>query len=342
MNILHNVSLRNSNTLSLKARASALVDITDTSELKAACDWARASSVALVPLGQGSNVVLVGDLDALVVRLGSRGIEVLDDAADSVLLKVAAGEDWHSLVQWCLERGYFGLENLALIPGTAGAAPIQNIGAYGVELHSCLERVHAVEIDTGKDLVLAASECGFGYRDSIFKGSLRDKVIISGIELRLSRLPDINIRYPSLAALFDGRRVQDVTPIEVFDAVVSIRRSRLPDPANLPNAGSFFKNPLVTATRAAQLSEKFPGLPVFPQGEDGAKLAAAWMIEHCGWKGYRDGNIGVHPDHALVMVNYGDGSGEELLALAERVVGAVRDIFGLELVIEPRIYGGAM
>ena len=269
MNILHNVSLRNSNTLSLKARASALVDITDTSELKAACDWARASSVALVPLGQGSNVVLVGDLDALVVspwKSWYRGAGRCRPIV--VLLKVAAGEDWHSLVQWCLERGYFGLENLALIPGTAGAAPIQNIGAYGVELHSCLERVHAVEIDTGKDLVLAASECGFGYRDSIFKGSLRDKVIITGIELRLSRLPDVNIRYPSLAALFDGRRVQDVTPIEVFDAVVSIRRS----PAFrtrpvLPNAGSFFKNPLVTANpRGSSCLEKFPGLPELSPG----------------------------------------------------------------------------
>jgi len=295
--------------------------------------------LGIIPMGQGSNVVLAGDLDALVLRLQNRGIDLLEEDAGSVLLRVAGGEDWHSLVEWCLGRGYFGLENLALIPGTAGAAPVQNIGAYGVELQSCLERVHATELATGRAQVLTAGDCQFGYRHSIFKARLRDRMIITAIELRLSRRANVDITYPALASFFRGRSPRDVTPCEVFDAVVSIRRSRLPDPSVLPNAGSFFKNPLLPQAEADQLVESFPGLPVFPQGWGMAKLPAAWLIEHCGWKGLRQGDVGVHPDHALVLVNYGEATGEQLLALAARITASVRDTFGLELAIEPRVYG---
>ena len=341
MHILRDEALRDGNTLHLPARARALIDLDDVGDLPAACEWARHSALNIIPLGQGSNVVLAGDLDALVLRLRNRGIELWEEDAGSVLLRVAAGEDWHSLVKWCLDRGYFGLENLALIPGTAGAAPIQNIGAYGVELQSFLERVHVTELATGRANVLAAGECQFGYRHSIFKASLRDRVVITAIELRLSRSASVDIQYPALASFFRGRPPQDVTPLEVFDAVVSIRRSRLPDPSVLPNVGSFFKNPLVEQADADALLESFPGLPVFPQPRGMVKLAAAWLIEHCGWKGCREGDVGVHPDHALVLVNYGEGTGEQLLSLAARIITSVREVFGLDLAIEPRVYGDA-
>jgi UDP-N-acetylmuramate dehydrogenase len=316
-----------------------MVDLQDIRDLPAACEWARQASLKLVPLGQGSNVVLAGDLDALVLRLANRGVDVLEDNDNGVLLRIAAGEDWHQLVRWTLAEGYFGLENLALIPGTAGAAPIQNIGAYGVELQSCLERVHTVDIATGRGLVMSASECRLGYRDSIFKGSLRDQVVITAIELRLSRSARVNLGYPALAAFFRARQSQDVSPAEVFEAVVSIRRARLPDPSRLPNVGSFFKNPLVSQADAATLALQYPGLPVFPQANGMAKLAAAWLIERCGWKGYREGDVGVHPEHALVLVNYGEARGDQLLALAGRIVASVREAFGLELAVEPRVYG---
>ena len=339
MKVLLNESLKGSNTLSLPARAKALVELENAGDLPEACEWASHQGLELVPLGQGSNIVLAGDIDALVVRLVNRGIDVLEDSDSSVLLRIAAGEDWHSLVGWTLSRNYFGLENLALIPGTAGAAPVQNIGAYGVELQSCLERVYATEIATGKRLVLSRAECDFSYRDSIFKASLRDKVVITAIELRLSRHSTVNIEYPALASHFQGRVARDVTPAEVFDAVVGIRRARLPAPSSYPNVGSFFKNPVVSEGDAVRLAGAFPGLPQFQSGQGKVKLAAAWLIEHCGWKGFREGEIGVHPEHALVLVNYGSGTGQSVLSLAGRIARSVEDMFGIELDIEPRVYG---
>lgn len=338
MRILRGEDLKPCNSLSLLARASALVNIHDSRDLPRACKWARERGLDVVALGQGSNVVLAGDLEALVLRLQTRGMEILEDRGDTVLLRVAAGEDWHGLVQWTLQHGFHGLENLALIPGTAGAAPIQNIGAYGVELESFVERVHALEISSGDSLSLDAAECRFSYRDSIFKGELRDRTLITAIELRLPRQSAVNISYPALEDYFRDRDGRDVTPGDVFAAVVDIRSAKLPDPATFPNAGSFFKNPVVTPERARELASAFPGMPQFPQG-DGVKLPAAWLIEHCGWKGYRDQGIGVHPQHALVLVNYGGDSGEQLLALADRIAASVRDSFVIELEIEPRVYG---
>jgi len=266
-------------------------------------------------------------------------IEILDDAGDKVSLRIAAGENWHSLVQWTLQRGLYGLENLALIPGKVGAAPIQNIGAYGVELQSCLLRVHAVVIANGNPVTLSKADCKFGYRDSVFKQSLRDQLVITAVDLQLSRAPELHTAYPALAAFFEETGSAASTPQDVFDAVVSIRRSKLPDPAVEPNAGSFFKNPVVSAAQAEQLTRKFPGLPAYPQGDGRVKLAAAWMIDHCGWKGYRAEDVGIHPVHALVIVNYGNNSGERVLALAREVAATVVDRFAIQLAIEPRVYG---
>jgi UDP-N-acetylmuramate dehydrogenase len=332
-------ALRRYNTLALQARAQAFVTVTTEAELLAALKLAREQQLPVVVLGEGSNVVFAGDIDVLVIQQRMKGIEVLALGDDSVRLRVAAGESWHALVQWTLAQGYFGLENLALIPGTVGAAPIQNIGAYGVELQASLLQVHARKIADDTILTLANEACEFGYRDSIFKHRLQDQLVITAIDLQLSRCPAVHIRYPALASYFAEHHDIDATPQAVFDAVVSIRRSKLPDPAQVPNAGSFFKNPIVANQFIAQLLETFPALPSFPQPDGSVKVSAAWMIDRCGWKGFRRGDAGVHAQHALVLVNYGSANGEQLLALADEIAASVLDTFGVPLEIEPRVYG---
>jgi len=339
MQILRGESLQPYNTLALQARAAALARVASDEELLAAFAWAAEQGLPVVPLGQGSNVVLARDLEALVVRQDSRGIEIIEEVGDRISLRVAAGENWHALVQLTLQQGLYGLENLALIPGTVGAAPIQNIGAYGVELQSCLLQVQALAIANGQPYTLPKADCEFGYRDSIFKQGLRDKLVITAVDLQLSRVPEVHTGYPTLADALAQTKAGLLTPQDVFNAVVSIRRGKLPDPALEPNAGSFFKNPLVTAAQAQDLIAKFQGLPAYPQEDGRVKLPAAWMIDHCGWKGYREGDIGIHPEHALVIVNYGNDSGEQLLSLASEVAATVADTFGIQLVVEPRVYG---
>ena len=329
------------NTLALNACATALVHVSSERCLLEAMAWAAAEGLPVVPLGEGSNVVLAGDLAALVVRMETRGIDMLEDNGDSVVLRVAAGEQWHALVEWSIEQGYYGLENLALIPGTVGAAPIQNIGAYGVELATFAQRVHCIDIATGEAQVLAGLDCQFGYRDSIFKGRLRDQLIITALELRLSRVAAVRTDYPVLARALAEQGIDNATARQVFDAVVNIRRSKLPDPAQVPNAGSFFKNPVVTNERARDLRREFSAMPQYPQADGSTKLPAAWLIETCGWKGHRRDGLGIHPEHALVLVNYGANSGEALLTLAAEVAASVQERFGIQLEIEPRIYGRA-
>tara|TARA_R110002073_G_scaffold3139_5_gene20901 strand:+ start:2853 stop:3881 length:1029 start_codon:yes stop_codon:yes gene_type:complete len=339
MTVTTGEALRGYNTLALRARAQAFANVHSEQELLAALAWARTVGVPVMPMGEGSNIVLAGDIQALVVRQSTRGIEVLERDVDSVRLRVAAGESWHDLVRWTLQQGYYGLENLALIPGTAGAAPIQNIGAYGVELASSLEQVHALRIADDQRVVLSHQECEFGYRDSVFKHRLRDKVVITSIDLRLSLLPAVTVDYPALAQYFAQHAISEVTPEAVFDAVVSIRRSKLPDPAVIPNAGSFFKNPVVGQAEAQRLRVVHPDLPSYPQPDGRVKLSAAWMIDQCGWKGVRRDGLGVHAQHALVLVNYGSDSGEQLMVLANEIAASVDTTFGVRLEIEPRVYG---
>lgn len=334
-------SLRPYNTLALEAYAEAFVTVKSDAELASALAWARDQHLPVVPLGQGSNIVLAGDLHALVIRQETRGVQVLERDASTVALRVAAGESWHELVQWSLQQGYYGLENLALIPGTVGAAPIQNIGAYGVELQSVLLQVQARKIADDEQVMLSNVACRFGYRDSIFKHDLQDQLVITSIDLRLSLGASVKTTYPDLTRYFEKHHLENPTPQEVFDAVVSIRRSKLPEPALEPNAGSFFKNPLVLPEVAKNLVEKYPALPCYRQGDGRIKVPAAWMIDHCGWKGYRCDDLGVHGQHALVLVNYGNNSGEQLLSLAKDIAGSVYDNFGVRLEIEPRLYGSS-
>lgn len=331
--------LKGYNTLSLQACASAVAHVETGSELLEALDWARAEGLPVIPLGEGSNIVLAGDLDALVLCQNSTGLTLLEERDNSVLLHVEAGHDWHHLVQRTLEDGYYGLENLALIPGKVGAAPIQNIGAYGVEFDRFVRAVHAVTLDSGESLILNAAECRFGYRDSVFKQELRDQLVITAVDIELSREARPEVSYPALAQELEQCGAASASPRQVFDAVVSVRRRKLPDPAVEPNTGSFFKNPVVTAALAAELAASWPELPRYPQAGGWVKLPAAWLIEHSGWKGHCGEGVGVHPQHSLVLVNTGSDSGRTVLQLAAEITASVLEQFAVMLEIEPRIYG---
>lgn len=341
MHVLQGEALGAYNTLALEGRARALVQVGSDAQLLSALRWAADRQLAVVPLGEGSNVVIAGDLDALVLRMATRGINVVEDTPDSIVLRVAAGEHWHQLVQWSIQQGFYGLENLALIPGTVGAAPIQNIGAYGVELAPLVRQVHCVVRADGGTRTIAGEDCEFGYRDSIFKNSLQGQLIITAVELKLSRRPAVRADYPALSRALQQKGVVKPTPQAIFDAVVEIRSSKLPDPAVLPNAGSFFKNPIVAAPLARELAQQFPDLPQYPQPDGSIKLPAAWLIQYCKWKGHRQGGLGVHPEHALVLVNYGSNSGEALLSLATEIAQTVLSAFDIALQVEPQIYGRA-
>lgn len=337
MNILRNARLDQHNTLALSAAASAMVCAADEPAIVAALQWARSVGLPVIPLGQGSNIVLAGDVEALVLQIQTRGIEEISRTDQAVTLKVAAGEPWHDFVQWTLQHHLYGLENLALIPGTVGAAPIQNIGAYGVELCEFVQRVHALEIDGANPVSFTRAQCQFAYRDSVFKQALNNKVVITAVELVLPLEAAVNTRYPALAAAL-GESSQSATPQQVFDAVVALRRNKLPDPLHEPNAGSFFKNPVISQAAYEAVARIAP-IPAYPQPDGAVKVPAAALIEHCGWKGRRRGDQGVHPQHALVLVNYGNGSGRQLLALAQDIQADVLAVFAIALEIEPRVMG---
>ncbi len=339
MNVRLGEFLRPHNTLSLQAQARAFVTVFSDEELLTALHWARSRKISVLPLGEGSNVVFVGDVNALVLRQATRSIKLLKKSTDRVTLRVAAGENWHELVRWTLQKGYYGLENLAFIPGTVGAAPIQNIGAYGVEFQSILKQVHARQIVDDAPVALDNASCRFSYRNSIFKRELNAQLVITSVDIELSLSPCVNITYPALARFFQEHPRIEPTPDAVYDAVVGIRRSKLPDPSREPNAGSFFKNPLVNAALASTLLHRYPELPSYPQRDGSVKLSAAWMIDNCGWKGVRRDKLGVHPQHALVLVNYGSDSGEHVLALADDIAVSVDRNFGVKLEIEPVVYG---
>ncbi len=324
------------NSLRLPARAAFFCRATSPAELVDAVAHARRHDLPLLVLGGGSNLVFSRDWPGLVVQPALRGVEVTERDRRRIRLRVAAGEDWPALVERCLAAGWFGLENLALIPGSAGAAPVQNIGAYGVELAERLVAVTALERATGEPVRLSGADCRFGYRESVFKSS-PDRYLITAIELQLDLEPAPVLSYQALGAALERSGVAEPGPRDVFRAVCDLRRAKLPDPAALPNAGSFFVNPTVAAGRWERLRRRHPRLVAFEQPAGGYKLAAGWLIERCGYKGHRQGAVGVSPDQALVLVNHGGATGVELLALAERIRGAVRETFGVELAIEPRV-----
>jgi len=327
------------NTFGVRARARTLWHLEQRSDLPALVQALReeACDTPLV-LGAGSNLLITGDLQRPVVKVALRGRRVLDDDGDTALVEAGAAEPWDELVRWSLAQGLCGLENLALIPGTTGAAPIQNIGAYGVELRERFDSLEATDLLSGRNRRFDARDCAFGYRDSVFKHPGGERWLVSAVRFRLSRRPALQLDYGEIRDQLSRSGITTPTPTDVADAVSAIRRRKLPDPAVLGNAGSFFKNPLLSSAEAAALRARAPEVPTWPAG-DQVKVSAAWLIERCGWKGHRDGDAGVHAAHALVLVNHGSASGGEILALARRIRESVRQRFGLTLEPEPQRVG---
>ena len=338
MNILEikeNASLQHLNSLALPAYAEYFCSVTDTNQIQQALVFAADKDLPITPMGGGSNMVIAGDIQGLVLHLDLKGISSKPVADNQVEVTFAAGENWHEMVQYCLQQGWYGLENLSLIPGNMGAAPIQNIGAYGVELCDLFVSLQAIEISTGELIELDNRQCEFGYRDSIFKQAYKDRFLITHVCLRLSTQPIAQIQYPALADAIGDRTL---TPELISETVCRIRQQKLPDPAQLPNAGSFFKNPLVTESGLSRLESNGSQSPRYPQADGTYKIPAAWLIDQCGFRGQRRGEVGVHEHQALVLVNYG-GTGAQLLALATEIQDAVSAKFGIALEIEPRLYG---
>lgn len=323
------------NTFGVAARARLLARAHSREALVEALDLAASEGLRVEVLGGGSNVVIAGDLDAMVLMPELHGVEWLSEDGSSLPLRAAAGENWHALVVRTLAHGAYGLENLALIPGQVGAAPIQNIGAYGVELERFVTAVEAWDRSAGAFVRLPAAECGFRYRDSRFKHQ-PGRFVIVAVEFALQPEPKLELGYAGIREELAASGIAQPGPQDVFRAVCAIRRRKLPDPARLGNAGSFFKNPVVPETLAQALTLEYPQMPVYA-ADGGAKLAAGWLIEQCGWKGRRIGGAGVHAEHALVLVNHGGASGSDILRLAGEIRDSVQTRFGVTLEIEPRV-----
>lgn len=335
------VSLKPYNTFSFETRAAFFSQVFDENDILSVLSFAKEQGLPVIPLGEGSNVVLVGDmLSAVVMRVSLSGMTVLKECDDKVSLRIAAGENWHKLVCHTVRNGWFGLENLAFIPGTVGAAPVQNIGAYGVEVKDFIDAVHTICLTTHTRKIFSNKDCRFSYRDSIFKQALRDQMIITAVDLTLSKRAKSTTAYPALAKVLREQGKEQATPQQVLEAVVKLRKERLPIPDVTPNAGSFFHNPIVDANKARALLLDDPNMPQYQAG-DKIKLAAAYLIEQCGYKGFLQGGVGVHPNHALVLINPDGGNGHALLDLADRIQKAVTARYGVALSIEPRIYRGS-
>lgn len=329
------VDLTDWNTLRLPARALHAAILESEDEVASAADWARDRNLPLLVLGQGSNVILAGDFPGLVVRMALGGLAARQRGT-RVELDVGAGENWHALVQWCLARGWHGLENLTLIPGQAGAAPVQNIGAYGIELSHCLVAVRGWDLRARRFRELSAADCELAYRDSIFKRELRDRFVITRLRLRLSTAFQPVLDYPALSTALADCPGPDAQAVEA--AVRSIRQSKLPDPAQLPNAGSLFKNPVLSPREFEHLRARYPGVPGFPRA-DGVKVPAAWLLECAGWKARRRGGLALHEQQALVLVHHGGADGAAVLAFVDSVRRDIAERFGVQLELEPRVFG---
>lgn len=336
-NLIENAPLQGLSTMATPATARYLVNAENARQATEALAWAGEAGLPVQVVGGGSNLVFCDDHPGLVLHMAQKGRYWTAVAGDTATLALAAGENWHQAVLYAAGAGYRGIENLALIPGTAGAAPVQNIGAYGVELSDVFVSLTAWDRTTGEEVVLNAEDCRFGYRDSLFKHE-PDRYLILEIRLALSRSRPWALGYGELAHWFEDK--QPDSPMAVAQAVMAVRRRKLPDPAQLPNTGSFFKNPIVTHEQWDELQRQWPEMVAYPLA-DGVKLAAGWLIDQCGWKGYRNRTVGVHHRQALVLVNHSCGTGADVLALAKRIRDDVLARYGVVLEMEPGVVPAA-
>ena len=334
-NLQSGVSLRTFNTFGIDASARLLLPVQGADDLRAVRNDPALCSLPRLVLGGGSNLLLTGDFPGLVLHMRGQGIAIVGENAQATLVRVAAGENWHGLVQWTLAQGLGGMENLSLIPGSVGASPIQNIGAYGSELKDCFFSLTAFDFDTGELLTLDRAACEFGYRDSVFKHRLRDRAVILDVTFALPKAWQPNLRYAELAQEVAARGLSAPQPAQISEAVIAIRQRKLPDPAVIGNAGSFFKNPVVSSAQRDTLLAAHPQLVSHAQGDGSYKLAAGWLIDQCGWKGRVMGAAGVYEKQALVLVNRGEARGADVVALATAIKHDVERRFGVMLEPEP-------
>ncbi len=331
-----NKSLRNLNTFGIQAYADNYLRVENLEVLQEVTKVHKDIFV----LGGGSNILLTQDITKPVIHMVNKGIEVMQEGSrtNKVLVRAQAGENWHDFVLWCLSGNLGGLENLSLIPGFVGASPMQNIGAYGVEVKDRFHELEALEIETGKVRRFRASECAFGYRESIFKHAEKGRYIILSVTFELStRDHEINIDYGAIRSELDKRGVRKPSIQDVSDVVIEIRRSKLPDPEEIGNSGSFFKNPVISRSQFEALSKEYKDIPHYPVSEGSVKVPAGWLVEKSGYKGYRIGDAGVHRKQALVLVNYDKATGKEILELAHEIQATVRDKFGIALEMEVNV-----
>ena len=333
MQILENTSLKSYNTFGLDCKALYFTEVQSVEDLQTIYADARFTNLPKLILGGGSNLLLCNDFKGLVVKVALKGIEVVGDG----LIKVQAGENWHEFVLWSLNNGYNGIENLSLIPGNVGAAPMQNIGAYGVELKDTFVELEAFHTGSKEIHVFSNSLCEFGYRESVFKGKYKGKYIILSVTFKLKVDGEVDIKYGAIGQQLKAKDISVPSAKDVSDAVIAIRKSKLPDPSLIGNSGSFFKNPIILKSHFNRLKKSYPALPSYPVDDFKVKVPAAWLIENAGWKGKTMGAYGVHKKQALVLVNYGGALGSDIYSLAKDIQKSVDTLFSIELQLEVNI-----
>lgn len=338
MIIRQNQSLKKMNTFGIDVYSKIFAEIRKVNEFDQLKEYKEFTESPWEILGGGSNILYTQDRENPVIKVSIPGVKVFTGPGNDVLVKAGSGVGWHDLVVWSLENKIYGLENLSLIPGQVGAAPIQNIGAYGVEIKDVFETLEAYAINSGNIVTMDAYDCGFGYRSSVFKGYEKGKYIITSLTLRLSRTPQIQVDYGDIRATLAEMGIKNPTPVDVSKAVINIRRNKLPDPATVGNAGSFFKNPEIQLDRYQKLLTDFPSMPGYPTPSGSAiKVPAGWLIDQLGWKGFRKNDAGVHQNQALVLVNHGNAKGQEIVELSEQITKSVFDKYGIQLQQEVNI-----
>ena len=328
MIIQENISLKKFNTYGIDASAKYFTSFTNIEELKESLEFKKLPTLIL---GGGSNILFTKNFDGLVLKNEMKGIEAIQEDDEFVYVKAGAGVNWHQFVLFCISHNYAGVENLSLIPGNVGATPMQNIGAYGVEIKDVFHSLDAFHLQEKKISSFSLQDCAFGYRESVFKQKYKSQFAIISVTYRLSKNPIYNISYEAIQQELDAMGIKELNIEAISKAVISIRRSKLPDPAVIGNAGSFFKNPEVSSHEFHELIQRFPGMVGYDLHNGKTKLAAGWLLESAGWKGYRKGDAGCHSRQALVLVNYGNATGEEIAALSEEIIFSIKEKFGVLL-----------
>jgi len=331
MRIFQNISLKPYNTFGIEANASQFVELQTLEEVQVLCQTFNLTDRKLLILGGGSNILLTKDFDGMAIKINLKGIEIVKENDEEVWVQAMAGESWHSFVTHCVEKNWGGVENLSLIPGCVGAAPMQNIGAYGTEIKAVFSSLKAVEIATGKMVEFNNEACEFGYRESVFKNKYKGKYIIVSVIFKLNKKPILNVSYGAIQDVLNEKGITSPTIQDISNAVIAIRQSKLPNPAELGNAGSFFKNPEIPAEQYQRLKNEFPEIPGYPAPNNQVKVPAGWLIEQCQWKGKIVGNTGAHKNQALVLVNYGNATGNEILNLAKQIQDSVYNQFKINI-----------